>query len=101
MRLRAAARFGARRHQRVRLGHPPSTSGRRGRAIGLVNKLRAYALQDQGFDTVDANIRLGFGDDERNFAVAARMLASLSQTQVRLLTNNPRKAAGLEIEGVA
>jgi GTP cyclohydrolase II len=71
-----------------------------GRAIGLVNKLRAYALQDQGFDTVDANIRLGFGDDERNFAVAARMLASLSQTQVRLLTNNPRKAAGLEIEGV-
>jgi GTP cyclohydrolase II len=57
-------------------------------------------LRDQGFDTVDANIRLGFGDDERNFSVAARMLASLSQPEVRLLTNNPRKAAGLEAEGI-
>jgi GTP cyclohydrolase II len=71
-----------------------------GRAIGLVNKLRAYALQDQGFDTVDANLRLGFGDDERNFAVAARMLELLSQKEVRLLTNNPRKVAGLETEGI-
>lgn len=71
-----------------------------GRAIGLVNKLRAYSLQDQGFDTVDANLRLGFGDDERNFSVAARMLELLSQPEVRLLTNNPRKAAGLEAEGV-
>jgi GTP cyclohydrolase II len=71
-----------------------------GRAIGLVNKLRAYSLQDQGFDTVDANLRLGFGDDERNFAVAARMLQLLSQTEVRLLTNNPRKVSGLEAEGI-
>jgi len=71
-----------------------------GRAIGLVNKLRAYALQDQGFDTVDANIRLGFGDDERNFTVAARMLDLLAQPRVRLLTNNPRKAAGLTAEGI-
>jgi GTP cyclohydrolase II len=71
-----------------------------GRGIGLVNKLRAYSLQDQGFDTVDANIRLGFGDDERDFAVAARMLDLLSQTQVRLLTNNPRKAAGLQAAGI-
>ncbi len=71
-----------------------------GRAIGLVNKLRAYSLQDQGFDTVDANLRLGFGDDERNFSVAARMLELLSQPEVRLLTNNPRKGAGLEAEGV-
>ena len=71
-----------------------------GRAIGLVNKLRAYALQDQGFDTVDANIRLGFGDDERSFAVAARMLHLLSQREICLLTNNPRKVAGLEAEGV-
>jgi GTP cyclohydrolase II len=71
-----------------------------GRAIGLVNKLRAYALQDQGFDTVDANQRLGFGDDERQFGVAAGMLRLLGQKEVRLLTNNPRKVAGLEAQGV-
>jgi GTP cyclohydrolase II len=71
-----------------------------GRAIGLVNKLRAYALQDQGFDTVDANLRLGFGDDERHFGVAARMLRLLGQEEVRLLTNNPRKVSGLEAEGI-
>lgn len=71
-----------------------------GRGIGLVNKLRAYALQDQGFDTVDANLRLGFADDERDFAVAARMLAKLSQNAVRLLTNNPNKAASLRAEGI-
>ena len=71
-----------------------------GRGIGLVNKLRAYALQDQGFDTVDANLRLGFGDDERDFSVAARMLELLGQREVRLLTNNPRKTAGLESAGV-
>jgi GTP cyclohydrolase II len=71
-----------------------------GRGIGLVNKLRAYALQDQGFDTVDANHRLGFGDDERNFGIAAAMLKALSQDAVRLLTNNPRKVEGLEAAGV-
>jgi GTP cyclohydrolase II len=71
-----------------------------GRGIGLVNKLRAYALQDQGFDTVDANTRLGFADDERNFAVAAAMLLKLGQRSVRLLTNNPRKVAALQAEGV-
>jgi GTP cyclohydrolase II len=71
-----------------------------GRGIGLVNKLRAYALQDQGFDTVDANVRLGFSDDERDFTVAARMLEALSQPRVRLLTNNPRKVAGLESAGI-
>ena len=67
-----------------------------GRGIGLVNKLRAYALQDQGFDTVDANLRLGFQDDERDFSVAARMLAKLGQASVRLLSNNPKKAEALE-----
>jgi GTP cyclohydrolase II len=72
-----------------------------GRGIGLVNKLRAYALQDQGFDTVDANVRLGFDDDERDFAVAARMLEALGQRRVRVLTNNPYKVAALEELGIA
>ncbi|HEX8223601.1 MAG TPA: GTP cyclohydrolase II, partial [Allosphingosinicella sp.] len=72
-----------------------------GRGIGLVNKLRAYALQDQGFDTVDANTRLGFAVDSRDFGVAARMLALLGQDGVRLLTNNPAKVAGLEAAGIA
>jgi GTP cyclohydrolase II len=71
-----------------------------GRGIGLVNKLRAYALQDQGFDTVDANIRLGFAIDARDFSVAAQMLRLLSIAEVRLLTNNPEKVAGLEAEGI-
>jgi GTP cyclohydrolase II len=71
-----------------------------GRGIGLVNKLRAYALQDQGYDTVDANIRLGFAVDARDFAVAANMLRLLSIGNVRLLTNNPKKVAGLEGEGI-
>jgi GTP cyclohydrolase II len=71
-----------------------------GRGIGLVNKLRAYALQDQGFDTVDSNLRLGFADDERDFTVAARMLSALAQEEVRLLTNNPRKVEGLEAAGI-
>jgi GTP cyclohydrolase II len=71
-----------------------------GRGIGLINKLRAYALQDQGFDTVDANTRLGFAVDSRNFAVAARMLDLLGQRSVRLLTNNPEKVASLEAAGI-
>ena len=71
-----------------------------GRGIGLVNKLRAYALHDQGFDTVDANTRLGFAIDARDFSVAARMLNLLGVSEVRLLTNNPAKVAGLEAAGV-
>ncbi|WP_311270024.1 GTP cyclohydrolase II [Sphingobium sp. WCS2017Hpa-17] len=71
-----------------------------GRGIGLVNKLRAYAMQDQGFDTVDANVRLGFAIDARDFSVAARMLDLLGVGQVRLLTNNPNKVAGLEAAGI-
>ncbi len=71
-----------------------------GRGIGLVNKLRAYRLQDQGFDTVDANTRLGFAVDARDFRVAARMLRLLGQRAVRLMTNNPAKVAALEAAGV-
>jgi len=71
-----------------------------GRGIGLANKLRAYALQDRGLDTVDANKRLGFGDDEREYAHAAGMLKALGIDRVRLLTNNPNKVAGLEAAGV-
>ena len=72
-----------------------------GRGIGLANKLRAYALQDRGLDTVDANRRLGFGDDERDYAHAAAMLRALGIERVRLLTNNPRKVAGLNAAGIA
>ena len=71
-----------------------------GRGIGLINKLRAYALQDQGFDTVDANTRLGFRVDARDFRVAARMLELLGQHRIRLLTNNPEKVAELEKAGI-
>lgn len=72
-----------------------------GRGIGLVNKLRAYRLQDQGFDTVDANQRLGLPDEARDFPVAARMLDLLGVRSVRLMTNNPTKVAAIEATGVS
>jgi len=62
-----------------------------GRGIGLVNKLRAYALQDEGFDTYDANVRLGFQPDERDYEVAGKMLTKLGINSIRLITNNPEK----------
>lgn len=71
-----------------------------GRGIGLVNKLRAYRLQDQGFDTVDANQRLGLPDEARDFPVAARMLELIGARSIRLLTNNPAKVASLEAAGI-
>ena len=71
-----------------------------GRGIGLANKIRAYALQDQGLDTVDANLALGLPVDRRDYAAAAHILLSLGLRQVRLLTNNPAKSAALEKHGV-
>ena len=71
-----------------------------GRGIGLANKLRAYALQDRGLDTLDANRALGFEPDERSFAVAATMLRQLGVTRLRLLTNNPDKLAALGERGI-
>ncbi|MGN6848846.1 MAG: GTP cyclohydrolase II [Sphingomicrobium sp.] len=71
-----------------------------GRGIGLANKIRAYSLQDRGLDTVDANRRLGFADDERDYGHAAAMLRALGIGEVRLLTNNPGKVAGLEQAGI-
>jgi GTP cyclohydrolase II len=71
-----------------------------GRGIGLLNKLRAYQLQDQGFDTVDANLRLGFAEDERDFDLAAAMLKALGVARVRLLSNNPLKSSALEGQGI-
>ena len=72
-----------------------------GRGIGLANKVRAYSLQDRGLDTVDANRRLGFADDERDYGHAAAMLRAMGIDRVRLLTNNPGKVKGLEAAGIA
>lgn len=71
-----------------------------GRGIGLANKLRAYALQDQGYDTVEANHRLGFEDDERDFEIGARILQVMGFDAVRLMTNNPAKVQKMEETGV-
>ncbi len=71
-----------------------------GRDIGLANKLRAYQLQDRGYDTVEANVKLGFRPDERNFLVAARMLKHFNISEIILLTNNPRKRVDIEKAGI-
>ncbi|WP_304617062.1 GTP cyclohydrolase II [Paracoccus sp. (in: a-proteobacteria)] len=71
-----------------------------GRGIGLANKMRAYSLQDQGLDTVEANHRLGFEDDERDFRTGAALLRQMGISQVRLMTNNPAKIARLDCDGI-
>lgn len=71
-----------------------------GRGIGLINKVKAYALQDQGLDTVEANLALGFRDDERDYAIAAHMITSLNIQSIELMTNNPRKVEQLTNNGI-
>lgn len=72
-----------------------------GRGIGLANKMRAYSLQDEGFDTVEANHRLGFEDDERDFRIGAQIIRRMGFGAVRLMTNNPNKVAAMESAGVS
>jgi len=72
-----------------------------GRGIGLVNKIRAYALQQKGLDTVEANVQLGFQPDMRNYGIGAQILADLGVRQMRLMTNNPKKMVGLEGYGLS
>jgi 3,4-dihydroxy 2-butanone 4-phosphate synthase/GTP cyclohydrolase II len=72
-----------------------------GRGIGLVNKIKAYALQEKGLDTVEANVELGFQPDMRNYGIGAQILADLGVRQMRLMTNNPKKMVGLQGYGLS
>ncbi|AWV87893.1 GTP cyclohydrolase II [Bradymonas sediminis] len=91
-------------HAQKELGNSPAGvilyMRQEGRGIGLANKIKAYSLQDQGMDTVEANLHLGFDDDLRDYTVAAEMLRLLGVDNISLITNNPRKAEGLRANGI-